>query len=829
MIEPIIDRSNPDKKAIISRQGDFTYQQLLQHIQQYALLFDNKGYTKVAIYSENRVEWFFAFYAAIQNSCIGVPVDFLASAEDVGYILNDCQPELVFISEGMREAYGKAEKICKYKPEVIVFENHPPVHDQEASAWIGPDDNETTAVIIYTSGTTGSPKGVMLSYTNLLANIRAVVEAKIYHAESQVLVLLPLHHVFPLVGSMMVTFYSGGTTVVCPSMLSTDLMKTLADNAVTVFLGVPRLYELIYRGLMTKINKSLLAKTFLKLVYATKSRKLGKTLFKKVHDGLGGHLDFMIAGGAALNKEVGTFFYAIGFDILEGFGMTEAAPMITFPRPGRVKIGSTGQALPGMTVEIRDGEIVAKGPNVMLGYYNRPDETAEVLKDGWLYTGDLGRFDDEGFLYITGRKKEIIVLPNGKNINPVELEQKLEFYSKAIKEAGIFMHKEMLHAAIVPEYNFLTDNGITDLNQYFRDEVIAPFNAELSSYKRIMRFTLVKNDLPRTRLSKLQRFKLEELIEDTESKKSTSAEPVTAEYLAVKSFIESQVDMDISPDDHLVFDIAMDSMGKMGLIDFIEQKFGIKFDEEQLLKFPSIAKIAEYIGANKLFHKEESGSWSGNLKESEPIELPRSSFLYHFIISSVRGFFGLFYKFKVTGMENIPEGPCFIAPNHQTKLDPFLVLSCLDKKTLKETYSYAKKDHVKSKLRQWAARRTNVIVMDLAKDLKESIHKMAEVVKLGKKILIFPEGTRTRTGDMGDFKKTYAILSAELNIPILPVAISGAYEAMSSGKKKIKSGSKIIVEFLPPVEPAGMTPEELNAIIRDRIAETVEKNSKEIL
>ena len=828
MIEPIINRSNPDKKAIISRQGDFTYQQLLQHIQQYALLFDNKGYTKVAIYSENRVEWFFAFYAAVQNNCIAVPVDFLASAEDVGYILNDCQPELVFLSEGMREAYSKAEKFCQYPPEVIVFENHPPVHDQESSTWTGPDDNDTIAVIIYTSGTTGSPKGVMLSYTNLLANIRAVVEAKIFHAESQVLVLLPLHHVFPLVGSMMVTFYSGGTTVVCPSMLSTDLMKTLADNAVTVFLGVPRLYELIYRGLMTKINKSLLARTFLKLVYATKSRKLGKTLFKKVHNGLGGHLDFMIAGGAALNKEVGTFFYAIGFDILEGFGMTEAAPMITFPRPGRVKIGSTGEALPGMTVEIRDGEIVAKGPNVMLGYYNRPDETAEVLKDGWLYTGDLGRFDDEGFLYITGRKKEIIVLPNGKNINPVELEQKLEFYSKAIKEAGIFMHKEMLHAAIVPEYTFLTDNGITDLNQYFRDEVIAPFNTELSSYKRIMQFTLVKNDLPRTRLSKLQRYKLEEMIEDTESKKSTSVEPVTAEYLAVKSFIESQVDLDISPDDHLVFDIAMDSMGKMGLIDFIEQKFGIKFDEEQLLKFPSIAKIAEYIGANKLFHKEDSGSWSGNLKESEPIELPKSSFLYHFIISSVRSFFGLFYKFKVTGMENIPKGPCFIAPNHQTKLDPFLVLSCLDKKTLKETFSYAKKDHVKSKLRQWAARRTNVIVMDLAKDLKESIHKMAEVVKLGKKILIFPEGTRTRTGDMGDFKKTYAILSAELNIPVLPVAISGTYEAMSSGKKKIKSGSKIIVEFLPPVEPAGMTPEELNAIIRDRIAETVEKNSKEI-
>ena len=828
MLESIIYRSNSKKKSIISQQGDFSYSELLQHIQQYALLFEAKGYTKVAIYSENRVEWFFAFYAALQNNCIAVPFDFMASPEDVAYMLDDCQPELVFISEGMKESFAKVELKSSHHPETIVFENHPPVHDQPETSWIGPEDNETTAVIIYTSGTTGSPKGVMLSYTNLLANIQAVIDAKIFHDESQVLILLPLHHIFPLLGSMMVTFYSGGTTVVSPSMQSSDLMKTLADNSVTVFIGVPRLYELIYRGLMTKINKSLLARTFLKLVYATGSRKLGKTLFKKVHQGLGGHLKFMVAGGAALNKEVGTFFYAIGFDILEGFGMTEAAPMITFPRPGKVKIGSTGQALPMMTVEIRDGEIVAKGPNVMKGYYNRPEETAEVLRDGWLYTGDLGRFDKEGFLYITGRKKEIIVLPNGKNINPVEIEHKLEFYSKSIKEVGVFIHKDMLHAAIVPDYKFLTDNSITDPNRYFREEVISPFNAELSSYKRIMQFTLLKSDLPRTRLSKLQRFKLEEMIQDTENKRSKSEHPDSAEYLAVKSFIESQVDMDVSPDDHLVFDIAMDSLGKMSLIDFIEQTFGIKIDEEQLLKFPSIANIAEYIGANKLFHKEQSASWSGNLKDDQQVELPKSSFLLKLIVSAVRGFFSLFFKFEVKGIENIPAGACFFAPNHQTKLDAFLVLSCLDRETLKNTFSYAKKDHVKSKVRQYLARRTNIIVMDLSRELKESIHKMAEVVKLGKKILIFPEGTRTTSGNLGDFKKTYAIISSELNIPIVPVAISGAYEAMSSGKKKIKSGSRIVVTFLPQIDPAGLTPENLNAEVRNQILANIGSMSQTV-
>jgi long-chain acyl-CoA synthetase len=435
-------------------------------------------------------------------------------------------------------------------------------------------------------------------------------------------------------------------------------MKTLADNQVSVMIGVPRLYDLIYRGLMAKINKSAVAKAFLGLVYRTKSRKLGKLLFKKVHVGLGGHLKFMIAGGAALNKEVGKFFYAIGFDILEGFGMTEAAPMITFPRPGKIKIGSTGQALPGLTVEIRDGEIVAKGPNIMKGYYNRPEETAEVIKDGWLYTGDLGRLEKGGFLYITGRKKEIIVLPNGKNINPVEIEMKLEGASAAIKEAGVFMHKDMHHAVIFPDHKYLSDNNISDIQQYFREIVIAPFNAGISSYKRILQFTIVNTELPRTRLSKLQRFKLEELITQTEREKIKAKEPDTDEYRAIKTFIEAQVDMVIAPLDHIVFDIALDSLGKMGLIDYVEKTFGVTISEEQLIKFPSVQAISEYIELNKRFHNTEDTSWTGDFKDSTKVDLPKSSFFLRMIVRTVHSVSNLFIRTEGKGFENIPQGPC---------------------------------------------------------------------------------------------------------------------------------------------------------------------------
>ena len=818
MSKAIISRNNLDKKYIITHNQDITGRDLLKYIQQYSLLIKNKGIKKVGIYSENRLEWIFAFYAALQDNCIAVPIDYMASPEDVAYIIDDCQPEVLFISEAMVETYAKVSLKSTFKPEIIVFEAHPPVADQPESTWVGPEDEDTTAVIIYTSGTTGSPKGVMLSYTNIIQNMIAVIDAKIFQAESQVLILLPLHHVFPLVGSLMVPLYAGGTLVVSPSMQTPDLMKTLADNQVTVMIGVPRLYELMYRGLMAKINSSVIAKALLGLVYRTKSRKLGRLIFKKIHEGLGGHLLYLIAGGAALNKEVGTFFYAIGFDILEGFGMTEAAPMITFPRPGKVKIGSTGQALPGLTVEIRDGEIVAKGPSLMKGYYNRPEETAEVIKDGWLYTGDLGRIEKGGYLYITGRKKEIIVLPNGKNINPVEVEMKLEGSSPAIKEVGVFMHKEMLHAVILPDYKFLEDNNIVDVSQYFRESVLSPFNAEMSSYKRIMQFTLVHSELPRTRLSKLQRFKLEDLINQTESEKPKSKDPDTAEYRAVKSFIESQVDMDVSPEDHLIFDIALDSLGKLSLIDYIDKTFGVKIGEEQLMKFPSIKTISEYIRKHKLFHKQEDTTWTGDLKEDTEVDLPRYSFLLGLIVHSVRSVANIFIKTEVKGLENIPEGACFFTPNHQSKLDAFLVLAYLDEKTLKETYSYAKKDHVKGMIRKYLAHRTNIIIMDLARDLKESIHKMAEVVKLGKKILIFPEGTRTETGGVGSFKKTYAILSTELAIPVVPIAISGAYYGDKSDKMRVKR-TKITVEFLPAISPEGLNPDELNDLVKQRIEE----------
>ena len=280
----IINSEDISRIAVITKEKHISYKELFQNIAQYSQFFRDKGYRKVAIFSENRIEWIYAFYAALKNGCVVVPVDFAASNEDVAYILNDCKPELIFTSQGQTKELSAIKQSLSYSPEVLVFgEFQLPAIEMTVEPII-PSNVENTAVIIYTSGTTGSPKGVMLSFKNLLANIKAVSEdVVIFTPQRQVLMLLPMHHIFPLAGSLMAPLKVGGTIVMSPSMQSSDLLETLKNNQVAIMIGVPRLYELIYKGVKAKIDASLVGRILFRIVKLTKSKTLGKKIFGKVH------------------------------------------------------------------------------------------------------------------------------------------------------------------------------------------------------------------------------------------------------------------------------------------------------------------------------------------------------------------------------------------------------------------------------------------------------------------------------------------------------------------------------------------------------------------
>ncbi len=813
----MIYTKNINGTALSYKDIKVSYQQLFHNISSVANTLNLKE-SKITIYADNSLEWVYAFYASWLNNCVVIPIDSGSAIDDVAYILQDCQPDFLFTSENLLAKLQESE--VPYLPEIGILEH---LQFDKSNDDTLPEFNiseKDTAVIIYTSGTTGKPKGVMLSYENLLINIKAVTQdEKIITMNGGTLLLLPLHHVLPLAGSLMAPLYVGGTVVLSPSMQSKDLIDTLKNNKVNVIIGVPRLYELIYNGLKTKIFAKAIGRIMYFIAKRLKSKSFSRKIFKKVHDGLGGNVDFMVCGGAALNSEVGDFYKVLGLEVLEGYGMTETAPMISFTRPGRVLVGSPGEILDGIEVKIVDNEITVKGKNVMQGYYNKPEETAKTIKNGWLYTGDLGYVDKNGFMHITGRKKDIIVLANGKNISPVEIEIKLENETDAIKEAAVFLHEANLHAVIVPNFEYIKNSGIKHPQNYFKEEVLPKFNKKLSSYKRIMKFSLVKEELPRTKLGKVQRFKLAALV-DKKRAKTEDKEHQSEEYTLIKEFIEKETSTTISSSDHIEYDIALDSLGKISLIDFIERTFGVKIDEEKLLSFPSVQSMVEHIKKHKIWQRLEATNWSETLKEKVNLKLPKSWPTLTMIKTSAKAFFTLYFKFHGEGYDKIPEGPCIIAPNHQSFFDGLFVAAFIRRKTMKSTYFYAKKKHVNNWFLRFLAKRNNVIVVDLDNGLKESIQKMAEVLKKGKNIIIFPEGTRTKTGKLGEFKKMFAILSKELNVPVVPVAIIGAYRALPRGKKIPRPFTKIKVIFLEAVYPQNYT----NETLIERVYQAINNN-----
>lgn len=395
--------------AIIAGERSVTFSELLQKVSLYAEKTPHKKGERTIIFAENSEGWVYAFYSIWANGGIAVPVDASATVSDLSYVIKDCKPTCVWTSRKKQSVVYSAIKEVGSKIDICFIEDYEKVHTDlpKAEVKYRPDD---TAVIIYTSGTTGSPKGVMLSFLNIMVNINAVYrEVPIFREDLRTLILLPLHHVLPLVGTVVMPMYVGCGVAICPSMAAADIMETLQRGRVGLMVGVPRLWQTLYNGIKRKIEASPITRALFKLCASVGNASFSRFVFQAVHKKMGGNVRFFVSGGAALDKDTALGLRALGFELIEGYGMTEAAPMIAFTRPGDFVPNCVGLPLNAMECKIIDGEICAKGPNVMQGYYNRPEETAAVIdKDGFLHTGDLGLLDEKGRIHILGRSKEII-------------------------------------------------------------------------------------------------------------------------------------------------------------------------------------------------------------------------------------------------------------------------------------------------------------------------------------------------------------------------------------------------------------------------------------
>lgn len=795
------------KTAIVAGARRVSYTEMLQRIRLFARQAATAKGEKTLLFAENREGWAYALFSIWSREGIVVPVDASSSATDVAYILGDCRPRAAWTTRHLRPILEEAVRQSGVELEVCLIDDHEtaPVPSGTEAAHI-PYAQEDTAFIIYTSGTTGSPKGVMLSFRNVFANVRAVSEeVPIYNPERPAIILLPLHHILPLLGTLVIPILKGGGVAICPSMAGPDIMQTLCDGRVAIFVGVPRLWQTLYTGIKKKIDASPVGRMLFSLCRRVGSPAFSRVVFRSVHQKLGGHIAYFVSGGASLDREIGEGLRTLGIDVLEGYGMTETAPMISFTRPGDIVPGSVGLPLPSVECKIVDGELLAKGPNVMQGYYNRPEETAQVIdSEGFIHTGDLARFDEKGRLYITGRCKEIIVLSNGKNVQPSEIEFQLEKFAVQIKEAAVTQDGDLLRAILVPQEAWAAGRTDEELAEALKREVLAPYNRQAANYKKLFSLYVYRGDLPRTKLDKLQRFKLKELLaEDTQQRREQTAqpEPQTPEYQILKQYIQSEKGLDVRPTDHLETDLAFDSLDRVSLQGFIEQTFGTNVETDALAGYANVAALAEHVAQSKTRMEVEQTDWHTLIHgDTGHLDLPSCSLALPLLTRTLKAMFCVWNRLRIGGRQNLPlSGPFILAANHQSYADGPLLMSGVPWGQVNDCYFYATERHVQGPVRRALARRGNIILMEQS-NLKNSILKLAQVLKQGKNVAIFPEGSRTRTGEVDDFYKTFAILALELNVPIIPVCIRGAYEALPRGAVFLRP-CRIRVDYLPAICP----------------------------
>lgn len=811
-----------NKTAIIYDGKEISYKEAIVKSKIFSQEFPIENEDKVIIFMENRPELLYSFLGTWDKSGTCVCLDASLSGEELVYYINDSDSKYIYTSKGNLPKVQKALEISRKTLGIAVVDE---IEDKEfdGELVINAPAPENVALMLYTSGTTGNPKGVMLKFDNILINVEGLDKYNMFVQEDIVLALLPMHHIFPLLGSGVIPLAKGATIVFLKEMSSQAMVDAFQKYKVTMMIGVPRLWEMLHQKIMEKINASKVTKGIFKLAEKIDNISFSKKIFKKVHDNFGGNLRFFVSGGSKLDPKIARDFLTLGIKICEGYGMTETAPMISFTPLNEIMPGSAGKILPGIEVKIADdGEIIARGRNVMKGYYKRPEATAETIdKDGWIHTGDLGEIKNN-YLYVTGRKKEMIVLSNGKNINPIEIEQWIMGKTNLIQEIVVAEIDSVLTAVIYPNFQKISEEKVTNIKETLKWGVIDSYNGKAPNYKKILDIRIVQEEMPKTKIGKIRRFMIPEMLKGKDNENIVIEEPKFEEYTMLKDYLVKVKKKPVTPFAHIELDLGMDSLDMVELLTYLESTFGIKASEELIIENSTVEKLAEYIKENRGENVIEEVNWKEYLNKDIDVEFPKSNIVIKIGKAILWIVFKLYIRVKKEGAENITTDPVIYAGNHQSFLDAFLFNHVVPTNVLNNVYYLAKVKHFSKGYMKTLGENSNVILVDINKNLGEVLQTLAMVLRSGKSVAIFPEGARTRDGKMLEFKKAFAILAKELNIPIVPFGIKGAFEAFPSNSKFPKS-SNVEIKFFERIEPKDMSYEEIVEKTRDCISNWVER------
>jgi long-chain acyl-CoA synthetase len=852
--------------------------------------------SRLAIVADNHPRWVAAYLGVIASGCAVVPFDTALHADQLTKLLKDSGTSALFCdakhAQVAREAVAglnvglvlmDPERMAQHSAQERWLANLPSIFEPGPGNFQpAPSTADDLASLLYTSGTTADPKGVMLTHANFLGEVEGVFNWVDLGPTDALLGVLPMFHVLAQMANLLLPLVKGSRVVYLETLNTTELLRALQERNITGFAVVPQFFYLIHERIFQEVAKrgTLAQRAFRGLVAFNHAlRKLGMNagpvLFRKVHDTLGKKMRYLVTGGSRFDPQIAQDFYDLGIDVLQAYGLTETTAAVFANSPTNNVIGSVGRAMKGVEGRIIDatndsqqqedgepasGEIALRGAVVMKGYWNRPDATSAVLHDGWFYTGDLGYFDSHGNLFLTGRKKEVIVLSNGKNIYPEEVEAHY-LKSPYIKELAVMGLEaapaaggDRLHAVIVPNFDALRQKKIVNAKEVIRFD-IESLSQQIASTKRIGSYEIWQDDLPRTTTRKIKRFEVEKRVKASQARRVdddselpperplTDDEKAWIDRADVQRALKIVLDAArtpppaLHPTHNLELDLGLDSMQRVELLSHIEEQLGGNVEEAELSGIYTVRDLVDAVlqsaasGAGSPATRPTFAGWKAILAEdpedAEVLSLARTRWLsntFWYMVSRLAQVVALDrFDLHVSGIEKLPKSGAYIlSSNHQSYIDPIITSSILPPPVFDKLFAVGTSEIFGKGFMLKLAHSLRVVVLDPDANLIPAMRAGAFGLRQGRVLILFPEGERSIDGMPKTFKKGAAILSIHTQVPIVPIAIEGFYEAWPRNKPfqgfkplKMVFGDPIIPP--PESEASEATYEKLTADLKARV------------
>ncbi|MGZ3473237.1 MAG: AMP-binding protein, partial [Polyangiales bacterium] len=758
---------------------------------------------RVVLSAHNHSDWAIAYFGILRVGATVVPVDAAMDPTGFGNVVRESGATIVVRDDDVDAKVGA--HLRELFPTYRGVELHELTEEGTLTAPSVDVSDADVASLIYTSGTTGTPKGVQLTHANFAALSASLAPIFPIGPGDRVLSVLPLHHTFEFTCGMLLPFSRGARIVYLDELNGEKIGKALKAGRITAMVGVPALWQLLERRILSKVkDRGPMAEAIFewggeinRMIGKSVGLDLGKVIFGQVHEELGGHVKFLVSGGAALPKDTAKTFAGLGLHLTEGYGLTEASPVLTVAKASpNSRPGQVGKPVPGVTVKIANpddqgvGEIVAKGPNVMVGYTD-PEATKEVLdSDGWLHTGDLGKFDKKGNLQIVGRVKDVIVTASGENVYPDDVENRLGKISH-IEELAIVAIEgangtERIGCLAVPAADDSLDRAAR------MDRAMRSLRDTITKLPYVMQpaiVHLIDAPLPRTATRKVKRPEvrsmLHRLIAAT-AKPAEGDEAVSPVRQAIAA-VTGRALGTIHGTSTLQNDLSFDSLTLTELLVALEARYGA-IDPQSLTAARTVEDVERMLADRTARGESRTKQIEGRGKEKNLDDLPK---LPEPLREAAKGLLGRlqmgFYdkvmKPTVTGRAFIPHNrPTIVVSNHASHLDMGFVKWALG------TYgegivSLAAQDYFFEKhpiIEAYFENLTNLVPLD-RKQIRAAIRQAGEVIDSGKTVLIFPEGTRSTDGEVKEFKALVGYLALTHDVDILPLHLGGTYNSLKKG------------------------------------------------